>query len=58
MVTAYGKDGFKFNNIDESEYSGGGGGQASGFANGKEKRGGVGGKASKSHNSKEMKKAN
>lgn len=57
MVQAFGKDGFKYNNIDDSEYPGGA--QGSGFvAGGKEKRGGVGGKGSKSHNSKEMKKAN
>lgn len=57
MVQAYGKEGFKFNQIDVSEY-GQGGGNDGPIGGGKEKRGGVGGRGSKSNNHKEAAKAN
>ena len=56
MVEAYGTSDYKYNAIDESQYSG-----APSYdmhASGKERRGGVGGKGSKSTNFKECKNAN
>ena len=59
MVQAYGKDGFVYNGVNETEYAGAASGGDVGFvASGKAKRGGVGGRGTKSNNHKEAKVAN
>ena len=57
MVESFGTENYKFNKIDESEFSMGNPGDMQGHYSGKERRGGVGGKNSKSNNFKEQKNA-
>ena len=54
-MVSYGQEGFVFNGVNESEYSGGADPTAMG---GKQRRGGVGGRGTKSNNHHEAKKAN
>ena len=58
MVESFGTENYKYNHVDESEFSVGNPGDMHGHYSGKQHRGGVGGKNSKSNNFKEQKNAN